>query len=301
MWLKSCEANETIDFILFTDAIYNKILPKNVKIINFSLNNIKELLEKNLKIPVWLESPYKLCDYKPMYGLIFKEYLKGYDFWAYCDMDLLFGDIREFLTDEMLEKYERLYVLGHFSVYQNNDKMRKIFMTQMNSWSYKDVCKDGKIYVFDEVAGMYKICLKNNVKQYTGIDYIDVNNKEIFFKITDDVDDFFINKPPIYKYQTFCWNNKKLYHIYIDENKEIKKREILYIHYSKRDFMSIDSNNFLITYRGFKDIIEKLKTEDIIEANYYKETIKDKLNKIIKKVKQKINNQKKYSKLLLKK
>ena len=45
-----------------------------------------------------VNSPYKLCDYKPVYGLIFDEDLQDYDFWGHCDVDLIFGDIRKFIN-----------------------------------------------------------------------------------------------------------------------------------------------------------------------------------------------------------
>ena len=41
----------------------------------------------------------KLCDYKPAYGLIFEDELIGYDYWGFCDTDILLGDIYQFLED----------------------------------------------------------------------------------------------------------------------------------------------------------------------------------------------------------
>ena len=51
-----------------------------------------------------LNEPYDLCDFKVAYGEIFQEYLEPYDFWGFCDCDLIYGDIRHFLTEELLEK-----------------------------------------------------------------------------------------------------------------------------------------------------------------------------------------------------
>lgn len=44
-----------------------------------------------------------MCDYKPTYGLAFKKWLGKYDFWGYCDFDLLLGNLRKFFTDEVLQ------------------------------------------------------------------------------------------------------------------------------------------------------------------------------------------------------
>jgi hypothetical protein len=36
-----------------------------------------------------IRNPYKICDWKPFYGHIFREYLVAYDFWGHCDMDII--------------------------------------------------------------------------------------------------------------------------------------------------------------------------------------------------------------------
>ena len=39
LWLKSCERNNDIDFLIYSDCYYTDYLPKNVKIINTTLLN----------------------------------------------------------------------------------------------------------------------------------------------------------------------------------------------------------------------------------------------------------------------
>ena len=58
---------------------------------------------------ITLHTPYKLCDYKPAYGEIFAPELSGYDFWGYGDMDLVFGDLRAYFTEDKLRKYDKFY------------------------------------------------------------------------------------------------------------------------------------------------------------------------------------------------
>jgi len=59
-----------------------------------------------LGFEVDIESEYKLCDFKPAYGLIFSEHFKDYDFWGYCDIDIIFGNIRAYMTDVLLNEYD---------------------------------------------------------------------------------------------------------------------------------------------------------------------------------------------------
>ena len=94
-------------------------IPENVKIVNITLQDIKQRVDKVVGFDAKLTTPYKLCDIKVMYGEVFSDYVKGYDFWGYCDIDLIFGDIRKFLTDKVLASAEKCYVLGHFSIYKN--------------------------------------------------------------------------------------------------------------------------------------------------------------------------------------
>ena len=99
LWLKSCEHNRTIDFLIFTDQEI-QFYPNNVKVHKISLPEMKQLAIKALGLDVSLERPYKCCDFKPVYGLIFEDYLKHYDYWGHCDFDLIFGDLASFF-----EKY----------------------------------------------------------------------------------------------------------------------------------------------------------------------------------------------------
>ena len=106
-WLLSCKYNNTIEWIIFTDCDWGKV-PKNIKIINISFNDFKEYVQKTFEFKICLERPYKICDYKPAFGYIFKEYLQEYDFWGYCDFDMIFGNIRKFITNDILENYEKI-------------------------------------------------------------------------------------------------------------------------------------------------------------------------------------------------
>lgn len=120
-WLVSAKYNSTIDFIMFTDNEKPCNCPVNIKwnVINFE--QIKERIKSVVQTPVTIDSAYKLCDFRPTYGDIFKEELKNYDFWGWCDVDLVFGNIRNFVTDEILEQYDKIGVLGHCVIIRNDE------------------------------------------------------------------------------------------------------------------------------------------------------------------------------------
>ena len=152
-FLHSCRYNPTVDFLLFTDNNDpNLDLPANVKIIPYSLNAFKADAAKVLGFEVAVESGYKLCDFKPAYGTIFSDYIKDYDFWGYCDVDVIFGNIRAFMTDELLNEYDIIsarhdYLTGCFALYRNTQAMRELFK---QSKDYRKVFTDPRNFYFDE-------------------------------------------------------------------------------------------------------------------------------------------------------
>ena len=118
MYFFSCKMNPTIDWYIVTDDRKELKVPPNVKIIYMQFSEVRERMQKLFPFPISLERPYKLCDYKPCYGLAFADYLSGYDFWGHCDLDIIFGDIRAFLTSDILSKYERIGMQGQCSLYK---------------------------------------------------------------------------------------------------------------------------------------------------------------------------------------
>ena len=151
-FLHSCRYNPTIDFLIFTDNKEKLELPPNVKIIPYSLEQFKAEASKALGFEIAIESGYKLCDFKPAYGFIFSDYIKNYDFWGYCDIDIIFGNIRAFMTDELLNEYDIIsarpdYLSGYFALYRNNPFMRELFK---QSKDYRKVFTEFRNFIFDE-------------------------------------------------------------------------------------------------------------------------------------------------------
>jgi len=154
-YLHSCSYNSSIDFVIITDNTDDvPNLPENVKIILKSLPDIISATSEKLNFNINIDYPYKLCDFKPAYGFMFPELIKGYDFWGHCDLDIIYGDIRSFFTGEILENYDYLsvrhdYTTGCFGLYRNIDLMNNYFQ---KSKDYKKVFSESKHYCFDECS-----------------------------------------------------------------------------------------------------------------------------------------------------
>jgi len=151
-FIKSCITNPTIDFLILSNAHYNGLLPDNVKIIPFTLKQFNQLATQKLGFEVDVQKPYKLCEFKPAFGLLFSEYLQDYDFWGMTDIDVIFGRIREFMTQEVLENYDIIcvrndYITACFMLFKNNDYVNYLFKKSKN---YEMVFTNSRYFGFDE-------------------------------------------------------------------------------------------------------------------------------------------------------
>lgn len=268
LWLESCRFNKTIDFLLVTDQIVESNI-KNLKVINMKFQEFVELIDKKLRIKCDIKRPHKICDFKPMYGIILEDYIGEYKFWGYCDLDMIFGDLRKFITEDILEVNDKIYPLGHLSLYRNENIVNNRVFEKNSKVSFNKILTDNRTLGFDEINGIYNIYKENNYPMYTEFEFADITHRFKRFKLSCAYKQL-IN----YKYQMFYWEEGKVYRAYLLNN-EIRKEEFVYIHFQKRNLKVINSeiNNmkyFLITNLGLIKIsTNNAITKDII-INYNK-------------------------------
>ena len=93
LFLDSCKANPDFDWLIFTDDRRPFAYPQNVRVEYTTFSDIAGKFQSQLDFKISLGKPYKLCDYKLMYGTVFADYLSAYEFWGFCDVDMIFGHI----------------------------------------------------------------------------------------------------------------------------------------------------------------------------------------------------------------
>lgn len=112
---------------------------------------MQKLIQSKFDFEITLSKPQKLCDYKCAYGVIFEDYIQDYDWWGHCDLDQIFGNLNMFVTEDMLRKYDKLFSLGHLSLYKNSYKNNRIFMGKIEGKiRYKEVFVTERGCGFDE-------------------------------------------------------------------------------------------------------------------------------------------------------
>ncbi|WP_229755352.1 DUF6625 family protein [Hymenobacter cavernae] len=154
-FLQSASYNPGVDFWIFTDAFYGDYKQyDNIKFIDMSLLAFNKLASEKTQFTVAVKNSYKLCDFKPMYGFILADYIRSYSHWAHCDVDMVFGNIDRYLTENSLYNYDVVsshgrYISGAFTMYKNVEDINKAFML---SKDYKKVLADEKYLSFDEAS-----------------------------------------------------------------------------------------------------------------------------------------------------
>lgn len=183
LWLNSVKYNSTIHWLIVTDNDLTNV-PANVKVLRYSLADLKRRVQEKFDFPISLDSPYKLCDYKPAYGEIFEEEIKAYDFWGWGDMDVVYGDLRSFFTDEILSSHERILMCGHLSLMRNESRLLRLYREKIDGYLYyKDVYSTGCFCTFDEWGrsdgklGFNNMNTQLGVKVYNRVIYADIDWK----------------------------------------------------------------------------------------------------------------------------
>lgn len=262
LWLTSCEYNKDFDFFLYTDDDTEYRFPKNVERIIISFKDFQELIQSKFNYRVALNDPYKLCDFKPTYGHVFSDKLKGYDYIGHCDLDMVLGDLIKFIPKE---QYDKISYLGHLALYRNDPEVISAFQSRMaRGVDFIDVLSSGTHFGADEI-GLYSInevFMKKGLKIYPfekqGAD-ISPLHQNFFLSVRDD-DGSFLD---VNKKQIFLFDHGAIRGFEVCGN-EVKEREYAYLHLQKRvmnNLVSDEAQTFLIlphTFRNYKDIDKEL-------------------------------------------
>lgn len=257
-WLKSVSTNPTVDFLLLTDNNVESV-PNNLKVVNTTFNDVKYRIQSRFDFNICLPRPYKLCDFKPCYGEVFADFIKGYDFWGYTDMDMVYGDIRNFITKELLASYDRILGLGHFSLFRNIPSINSVYR-KVEQPRYRQVFTFPCGCAFDEYWGLSR--------------YMDMNMKERFYQayLFDDID---CMEFPFHAQMRriedagrsnfiYSYEHGKLYRIYVFQDK-LCKDETMYVHFQKRNMevKTEESDCFMMVPNSYIPFIQNISSEEL--------------------------------------
>lgn len=194
IYLESLAHNQHIlDLLLVTDLAipdHIKQRPPNLIVHHQSLEDLKKKADKKLGLNTGLSNPYKLCDFKPLYGYLFDDLIDRYEYWGFGDIDLIYGNLEKFLEGK-LSKYDILHfrkkwISGSFTLLKNRKQIRELFFHSTDIKS-----------IFENPA-------------YLGFDETSLNWKEIRTLPLKDINFAFDN------FTSICYRHQPSLHIYSD-------------------------------------------------------------------------------------
>ena len=255
MWRASALYNSSVDFMFFTDA---NVKPENNIIVHkMQFSEFHKIVQQAFDFPIVLDRPYKLCEYKQAYGYILHDYIRDYDFWGFGDLDLVYGDIRSFLTDSVME-HSFILGWGHLTLLRNNEDANTYFMKQEEGYqNYRDAFTTSKITFFDEFdhkgcSDKWRDCRPEDCWLEEPFDNVSKPKQSYHFCS--------LNRG--WKQVIFEHIDNKLYMLRFNDGK-LEKKESLYAHFQHRPFMKDivqDYDHFLITPNSIIDFPKNLVT-----------------------------------------
>ncbi|MCX4026104.1 hypothetical protein H0A36_11260 [Endozoicomonas sp. SM1973] len=254
LYIESCKYNPTIDWIFFSDCGPPQNKADNITIHHMSFNDYKQYISKKLEINFSCCQPYKLCDLKPSYGYIHEDILTNYDYYGFGDIDVIYGDIRQFYTEKVLthncisSHWDR--VSGHLALFKNTELNRNAFR-KIKNW--QQLMGNENHFGIDE-SKLSKIYLRH--KKYPdwlrkAYGFFSPYQKNCYFK--EQYSTILTDKPwidgTLDHPEVWFWKNGKL------TNNKDADREFLYLH-----FMNWKSSMWLPEKHGNKAAWEDLSS-----------------------------------------
>lgn len=230
LWLISCKWNSHIDWLIFTDDETKYDYPANVKVHCMNFAYLQKKIQSLYDFPIALDSPYRLCNFKPAYGEIFEEYLKGYNAWGFCDNDMIYGQILSNLPSNLYGNY-KVGKFGHLSFIPNTYKSNRLYRV---GDAYRIAFETPRPLFFDEGCFM-KILSKFDYKEYS-LHIADLLPRVKQHVVLNEDGREWMNKA-----HCFVWDKGKLWRYFVTKENTIEKEEYIYIHFLKRP-MEVDEN-----------------------------------------------------------
>jgi hypothetical protein len=154
-FLASCRTNETTSWLIVTDAVPPASSPPNVRHRRIGGNQLESLVAERLgrRLPL-IDNPRKLCDLKPTYAILFDQDVRPFDYWGYCDLDVVWGNLHSAFAGPLSEEADvfalrRHRLAGHLSLFRNRADINQLFE---RSPAFIPALETSNVTMFDEVA-----------------------------------------------------------------------------------------------------------------------------------------------------
>jgi hypothetical protein len=153
LFFQSVGANPIVDILLLCEFRPRWSLPANIVVIATSRAELVARIKAGTGLGLKGISGHKLCDFKPFFGVIFSDLLKDYEFWGFCDVDMMFGNLAKLFDSDFLDRIDLFsahnsQVVGHFTILRNTESMNRIAFG-INNW--QEDCRYPTTMAVDEL------------------------------------------------------------------------------------------------------------------------------------------------------
>jgi hypothetical protein len=279
IYLDSIRRNPSVNFFFITDCdifLFDGI--QNIMTDHTTFEEYITRYKKILGTDIKISNPYKICDLRPFFGIIHREEIRNFDFFGWCDVDLFFGDIRSFYTDEILSKNDVISthsnrLSGHCALLRNNRYHRQI---GFRIYNWKEALKNPEFIGIDE-HGITNALKMNILDRLIEKLKLPINNFLLnFIRKYKTRKHYFIEQYTT-PFTPIIWLDKSVnndqpskwyYHKGVITNDRDLNREFIYIH-----FMNFKSSTWRVHnstapwQKSFKYVIESLERKVIIDTN----------------------------------
>lgn len=248
LWLASCRRNPDFDWLLLTEAKPCDVeLPPNVHWREMTLERAGAIMSQTLGVTTRIETAYKMCDFRPAFWALLEGEERACDFWGHCDLDLIFGQLGDFITPFALTHFDKIFTLGHLTLYRNRAFGNLRFQEPHPKLEWREIFNDPRPRGFDEHFGVGLIW-----RQWPTRIYADES-------VVADIDPALPRFERIAPYrndraQLFVYDHGRVFRL--SWRGEVEQREeFAYIHFQKRKPLRVevaaDSDCFVICPQGF--------------------------------------------------
>ena len=131
-FVETCKYNPSVTWFLFVDGPAPLNRSANVRVVHLTNQELGHRLKERLGVVGRITNGYKLCDLRPVFGELFADYLGGFDFWGHCDLDVMWGSLRTFLTPQCLNDFDVISgdpgrLCGPFTTYRNEPLINSLY------------------------------------------------------------------------------------------------------------------------------------------------------------------------------
>ncbi len=132
-FLVSCSRVRTLDWIILHDTSPPLHRPPNVRFMEFPWPAFRRRLFERCGVETPELPNYKLCDAKVFGGVAFEELFAGYDYFGWGDLDIVFGNLDDFLKPVIgspsVISFHRELLSNHLVLFRNTRDLRNLYQS----------------------------------------------------------------------------------------------------------------------------------------------------------------------------